>query len=78
MDPGVAQLEDASLQSHDQPLHVQKNRVEPDSSLVVRRRARRIARLLLHLESCQIYGESSNDGHSLHDREWKHEEAERG
>ena len=69
MDPRVGQLEDASLQSRDQPLHVQQDRVEPDSSLVVRRRARRISRLLLHLESCQIYDESSNAGHSLHDQE---------
>ena len=65
MDPRVAQFEHASLQRCDQSLHVQQDRVELDSSLVARRRTRRTFRLLLHLESCQISGESSNVGHSL-------------
>ena len=68
MDPRVAQLEPASLQSGDQPLHVQKDRVEPDPSLVVRRSARRTFRLLLHLEPGQLSDESNNVGHSLRGR----------
>ena len=66
MDPRVAQLEDASLQRCHEPLHVQQDRVEPNPSLVVRRRARRTFRLLLHLESCQTCAESNNAGYSLH------------
>ena len=69
MDPGVAQLKDASLQSCHEPLHIQQDRVERDSSLVTRRSARRIAHLLLHLESCQIFDGSSHVAHSLHDLE---------
>ena len=47
------------------------------SMTVVRRRARRAFRLLLHLGSRQIYAESSNVGHSLHGQEWKHVAEER-
>ena len=68
MDPRVAQFKHASLQSCHEPVRVQENRVERDSSLVIRRSARRAFRLLLHLESCQISGASSNVGHSLHGR----------
>ena len=69
MDPRVAQLEDASLQSCHEPVRVQQDRVERDPSLVTRRCARRVFRLLLHLESCQICDESSSVDHSLHDPE---------
>ena len=72
MDPGVAQLEDASLQSCHESLHVQQDRVEPDPSLIIRRSARRIACLLLHLESCQTCDKSSNVDHSLHNLEKWH------
>ena len=70
MDPCVAQLEDASLQSCHEPPHVQQDRVEPDPSLVIRRHARRIFRLLLHLGSCQTCDGSNSVDHSLHDPEW--------
>ena len=46
------------------------------SMTVARRHARRIFRLLLHLESCQIYAESSSVDHSLHAQDWAHAEAE--
>ena len=78
MDPCVAQFEHASLQSCHEPPHVQQDRVERDPSLVAWRSARRVARLLLHLETCQICGESSNAGYSLHDLEWKYEVVEWG
>ena len=65
MDPRVAQLEDASLQSCHEPPHVQQDRVELDPSLVTRRSARRTIHLLLHRESCQICGASNNIDHSL-------------
>ena len=77
MDPRVAQLEDASLQRCHEPLHVQQDRVKPDPSLVVRRRARRIFRLLLHLGFCQICASSNSVAHSLHVPEWRHVAAER-
>ena len=76
MDLRVAQLEDASLQSCHEPLHVQQGRVWPDPSLVVWRRARSIIRLLLHLESCQICGASNNVDHSLHGQEKLHKAVE--
>ena len=66
MDPRVAQLEDASLQRCHKPPRVQQDRVEPDPSLIIRRRARRIGRLLLHLESCQTCDASNSVDHSLH------------
>ena len=58
-----------SMTSCHESIRVQQDRVELDPSLVIRRRTRRIARLLLHLESCQICGKSNNVGHSLHDPE---------
>ena len=69
MDPRVAHLEDASLQSCHEPPHVQQDRVELDSSLIVQRSARRIGCLLLHLESCQTCTVSNSVDHSLHDPE---------
>ena len=66
MDPRVPQLEDASLQSCHESVRVQQDRVERDPSLVIQRSARRIVRLLLHLESCQICSATNNVGHSLH------------
>ena len=69
MDPRVAQLEDASLQSCHEPLCVQQGRVELNPSLVIRRHARRVCRLLLHLESCQTCDESNIADHSLDDPE---------
>ena len=69
MDPRVGQLEAASLQRCHEPLRVQQDRVERDPSLVIRRRARRTFRLLLHLESCQTCDESNSVDHSLRDPE---------
>ena len=69
MNSGVAQLEDASLQHCLKSRHVQQGRVERNSSLVIRRSARTVVRLLLNLEPGQPYTWSNTVVHSLLDPE---------